>query len=62
MNTLQLHHFNTGSFMHSLDQVRKEPESEVQAGQVLVKASTNVALDQGKPGCIIPPIILSFFF
>jgi hypothetical protein len=48
--------------MHSLDQVRKEPESEVQAGQVLVKASTNVALDQGKPGCIIPPIILSFFF
>jgi hypothetical protein len=32
-----------------LDQVHVEPESEVQAEQAQVEASTNLALDQSKP-------------
>jgi hypothetical protein len=35
-----------------LDQVHVEPESEVQAEQAQVEASTNLALDQSKPRCI----------
>jgi hypothetical protein len=38
--------------MHSLDHIHEEPQSEDQAEQVPVEASTNVVLDQGKPRCI----------
>jgi hypothetical protein len=41
-----------GLFMHVLDHVRAERESEVQAEQAQVEAATNLALDQGKPRCI----------
>jgi hypothetical protein len=54
-----MHHSNFGSFMHSLDNVREEPESEVQVEQAQAEAQTNLALDQGKPRCI-PPIVLGF--
>jgi hypothetical protein len=35
-----------------LDQDHVEPDSEVQAEQARVEASTNLALVQGKPRCI----------
>jgi hypothetical protein len=39
--------------MHMLDHT--EPEAELWVGQAEVEASTNLALDQGKPWCIKPP-------
>jgi hypothetical protein len=42
-----------------LDHVK--PRSEVQVKQAQVEATTNLALDQGKPQCI-PPIFLNFWF
>jgi hypothetical protein len=56
-----MHHSNFIPFMHSLDYVREEPESEVQAEQAQVEALTNLALDQGKPWCIStnPPCLFN---
>jgi hypothetical protein len=42
---------------YTLDHV--EPELEEPTEQAQVEAITNLALDQGKPGCI-PPITLVF--
>jgi hypothetical protein len=47
-----LHHSNFGSFIHSLDHIREELESGVQAEQARAEATTNIALDQGNPQCI----------
>jgi hypothetical protein len=44
---------------YALDHVRVEPDSEVQAEQTQVEAITNLDLDQGKPRCI-QPILLVF--
>jgi hypothetical protein len=47
-----MHHSNFSSFMHWLDHVREEQETNVQAEQAQAEASTNLTLDQGKPRCI----------
>jgi hypothetical protein len=44
--------------MHTLDHTK--PEAELRVGQAQVEASTNLALDQGKPRCITPN--LDFYF
>jgi hypothetical protein len=46
---------------YALDQVYTEPELEVQAERAQVEVSTNLELDQGKPRCI-QPILLVFYF
>jgi hypothetical protein len=38
-----------------------EPKSEVQAEQAQIEEFTNLTLDQGKPPCI-KPILLVFYF
>jgi hypothetical protein len=62
--------FNCYPCMPSLDNVRKEPESEVQADQVQEEytgpqaascVGTNIVFEQGNPRCI-PPIFLDFSF
>jgi hypothetical protein len=45
-------HITHWTFMHSLDHIRKESDSEVQAEQAHAEVPTNLALDQGKPRCI----------
>jgi hypothetical protein len=46
---------------YALDQVFTQSELEVQAERAQVEASTNLELDQGKPQCI-KPILLVFYF
>jgi hypothetical protein len=55
-----LHNTNHSTFIHLLDHVHEEPESEVQVEEVQAE-ETNTDLDQGKPRCI-PQIILDFDF
>jgi hypothetical protein len=52
-----LRHTNCSTFMHSLDHVHEEPESEVHTEQVQVE-ETNTELDQGKSQCISPVILV----
>jgi hypothetical protein len=56
-----LHHANHSPFMQSLDHVREEPESEVQAEQARAEVPTNLALDQGKPDALQPMTIVFLF-
>jgi hypothetical protein len=46
---------------YALDQVHAEPEFEVQAEQSQVEEITNLVLDQGKPWCILPILIIFYF-
>jgi hypothetical protein len=51
--------------MHPLDHVLVKLRLEVQAEQAQVEATTNLALNQGKPWCINPcslSFILNIFF
>jgi hypothetical protein len=52
LNISWFHLAKHGSFMHPLDHVRAKLGLEVQAEQAQVEATTNLALDQGKPKCI----------
>jgi hypothetical protein len=61
LNISWLHLAKHGSFMHPLDHVHVESESENQAEQVPVKAFTNLVLDQVKTRCI-PLIFHGFSF
>jgi hypothetical protein len=55
-----LYHTNCSTFIHSLDHVRKEPESQVQPKQAQVE-ETNADPDQSKPRCIQPMLIVFYF-
>jgi hypothetical protein len=61
LNTLQLHHFNFHSCMHTIEIDPAEAELELQEEIAQAEASANPDQAQGKPRCI-PPIILVFSF